>query len=178
MTTIEYLQTPESLLPVQIAYGEFQVADAPTPRHQDAVKRYLLALDPFVEERRLGEVWLAPLDVILDAERALVVQPDLLFISKERAYILQDRVRGAPDMVLEVVAPHPRVGQLEERLGWYARYGVRECWVVRLFERRLDIVSCADGVIARRTVFGWDDPIESEVLPNFSRSPGSIVGGW
>ena len=38
----------------------------------------------------------SPLDVILDAERALIVQPDLFFISNERSHILMDRVRGAP----------------------------------------------------------------------------------
>jgi hypothetical protein len=55
----------------------------------------LLALHPFVEERALGEVWLSPLDVILDEARALVVQPDLFFISTARSKILRDRVRGA-----------------------------------------------------------------------------------
>ena len=178
MTTYEYLRTPERVSPAQLAYGELMVRDAPSPRHQDAVKRYFLALHQHVEARRLGEMWLAPLDVILDAERALVVQPDLLFISKVRSHILVDRVRGAPDLVLEVLSPRPRVGELEERLGWYARYGVRECWVVRLFERRVEIVGSSDGQITRRVQIGWDDPIASEVLPEFRRSPRDVLGEY
>lgn len=176
MTTYEYLHTPERMSPAQLAYGELMVRDAPSPRHQDAVKRYFLALHQHVEARRLGGMWLSPLDVILDAERALVVQPDLLFISTARADILQDRVRGAPDMVLEVLSPYPRVGVLEERVGWYAYYGVRECWVVRLFERQLEIVEAGDGRIVHRRVFGWDDPVVSTVFPEFSLSPGAILG--
>jgi Uma2 family endonuclease len=176
MTTSEYLRTPERVSPAQLAYGELVVRDAPSPRHQDAVKRYFLALHQHVESRHLGEIWLSPLDVILDAERALVVQPDLLFISKARAGILMDRVRGAPDMVLEVLSPYPRVGEIEERLGWYAYYGVRECWVVRLFERQLEVVAAGDGRIGRRARFGWDESIVSMVFPEFSTSPQAVLG--
>jgi Uma2 family endonuclease len=176
MTLHEYLRTPERVSPAQLAYGQLMVRDAPSPRHQEAVKRYFLALHQHVEAHRLGEVWLAPLDVVLDAERALVVQPDLLFISHGRGHILMDRVRGAPDLVVEVVAPHPRVGELEQRIGWYARYGVRECWVVRLFERRVEIVACAEGGVARRAGFTWREPLASDVLPGFHETPEAILG--
>jgi hypothetical protein len=40
MTTAEYLRTPESLLPTELAYGLLRVADSPTPRHQSAVKGF------------------------------------------------------------------------------------------------------------------------------------------
>ena len=174
MTTAEYLRTPESLLPTELAYGELRVAESPSPRHQSAVKAFLLALQPF-EERALGEVWLSPLDVILDEARALVVQPDLFFISTARSGILRDRVRGAPDMVLEVLSPYPRVGKTEERLEWFARYGVREIWVLRLPQRRLDILTCEEGVVARRVSFEWTDPIETSVFPGFTRSLSTIL---
>jgi Uma2 family endonuclease len=178
MTTAEYLRTPQSLLPTELAHGVLRVADSPSPRHQSAVKAFLLALHPFVEERGLGEIWLSPLDVILDEARALVVQPDLVFISTARSGIVRDRVRGAPDMVLEVLSPYPRVGNTQERLEWYARYGVRESWVLRLGERRLDILTAEEGRIARRVSFAWSDPIETSVFPGFTRSLSAILGLW
>jgi Uma2 family endonuclease len=175
MTTAEYLNTPESALPTELVYGAMRVADAPTPHHQAAVLDFAVALDAHVRAQGIGEIWLAPLDVILDAERALVVQPDLLFISNERERIITDRVRGAPDMVLEVLSPFARVGDLQQRLGWFAYYGVRECWVLHLYQRRLEIVSCGDGAIIRRTPFHVADPIQSAVLPAFSRPLASIL---
>jgi Uma2 family endonuclease len=175
MTTAEYLRTPQSLLPTELAHGVLRVADAPSPRHQSAVKAFLLALHPFVEERGLGEIWLSPLDVILDEAQALVVQPDLLFISTARSRIVRDRVRGAPDMVLEVLSPYPRVGNTQERLEWFVRYGVRESWVLRLLEQRLDILSSEEGQITRRASFGWSDPIETSVFRGFTRSVSSIL---
>ena len=81
MTTAEYLASPRQVLPQELAYGVLRVADAPLAPHQFAVGRLHVALFSHLEGRRSGEVWLSPLDVILDAERALVVQPDLLVVS-------------------------------------------------------------------------------------------------
>ncbi len=96
MTTAEYLRTPESVLPTELIYGVLRVAESPLPRHQAVVFDLGLALAEHVRERRLGEVWLAPFDVILDAGRSLIIQPDLFFVSNERGHIMNDRVRGAP----------------------------------------------------------------------------------
>ncbi len=177
MTTYEYLGTPETLLPQELIYGALRCADAPTPQHQSAVFSFGLALEPFVRQRGLGRVYLAPIDVILDDRRHLVVQPDLLFISRSRMAMVKDRIRGAPDMVLEVLSPNPRIGQLDERLGWFAEYGVRECWLLHQFERRLEIVSVAAGVVRSRVSFGELVPIRSAVLPAFDRTLGSVLQG-
>ena len=53
----------------------------------------------------LGRVAIAPVDVILDRERALVLQPDVLFVATERLGIIRDQVWGAPDLVVEVMSP-------------------------------------------------------------------------
>ncbi len=50
-----------------------------------------------------------------------------------RVFVGQHRlgtVWGAPDMVLEVMSPHPRIGDLQERIRWCNHYGVQECWLV------------------------------------------------
>jgi Uma2 family endonuclease len=176
MTTAEYLASPETVLPQELAYGVLRVADAPLTPHQFAVGRLHVALFSHLEARRSGEVWLSPIDVILDGERALVVQPDLLVVSEARRAIVQDRIRGAPDLMIEVLSPNPRVGTIAERLRWFARYDVRECWLVHLLERRVEIVRFADGAIAARDMFGPDDVIRSSVLEGFDRTLESILG--
>lgn len=52
------------------------------------------------------------------------------FISNQRRDIITDRFWGAPDMVLEVMSPNPRIGDVQERVEWFCEYGVRECWLV------------------------------------------------
>jgi len=175
MTTEEYLNTPETVLPQELIYGALRVADAPLPRHQAAVADFHLALAGHVREQRLGEIWLSPIDVIFDAERSLVLQPDLLFISNERSGILTDRIRGAPDMVVEVLSPHPRIGKLDERLGWFAQYGVRESWLLHQLDRRFEILSFAEGTTTSCVSFDYRTAIRSQVLPGFRQSIDSIL---
>ena len=129
---------------------------------------------PFVRDRQLGEVMVSPIDVVLDYDAALVVQPDLLFVSAERE-IISDKVYGAPDLVVEVLSPRPRVGQLDRRLGWFARYGVRECWLVDLPSRRLDVLSFGLSGVRDRKSFAPGDRLESATIPGFP-VPANLFG--
>jgi Uma2 family endonuclease len=175
MTTADYLRTPESLVPTELIYGKLRVAESPLPRHQAVVLDLGVALVAHVQERRLGQIWIAPLDVILDAERALIVQPDLFFISNERSDILKDRVRGAPDLVVEVLSPNPRIGKLGERIGWFQKYGVRECWLLHQLEQRIEVLNFSGSNVIERASFGDKAAIRSRVLPEFDRTLGSML---
>jgi Uma2 family endonuclease len=152
------------------------VADSPLVRHQAAVRDLCLALHEHVRARQIGEVWVSPLDIILDYEKALVVQPDLFFVSNERAHIVTERVHGAPDLVIEILSPHPRVGVLNEHLTWFAAYGVCECWVVHQIDRWVEVLRFGGGEIQSREYFGEDEPIRSSVLPEFDRNLTSMLG--
>lgn len=174
MTLAEYQQTPESVLPQELIYGVVCAADAPFVPHQRVVFQLARALDTHVDAAGAGEVFVAPLDVILDRERALVVQPDILFVARERSYIVQDRVYGAPDMVVEVLSPNPRIGQLDDRLRWFASAGVREVWLYHQFAHVMQVLGCQEGRVATTTSFEGTTPIRSAVLPGFTRTVSSL----
>jgi Uma2 family endonuclease len=176
MTIGEYFQTPETVAPQELIYGAMRVADSPTPRHQRAVGQLFLALTEHLRPRWLGEVWLAPLDVVLDAERALVVQPDLFVVMVGGSARVGDRVFGAPDLVIEVLSPKPRIGEVDERLIWLAENGVRECWLVHQAPLVADVVIFADGRVAGRRRFAADDSLVSTVLPDFRQTLTSMLG--
>jgi Uma2 family endonuclease len=175
LTVDEYLKTPESVLPTEVIYGALRVAEAPTVRHQQAIGAFHLALAPHVRERRLGRVLLSPLDVVFDWDRALILQPDLVFISHARWRTRRERIVGAPDMVLEVLSPHPRIGKLEERIGWFAEYGVREIWLLHQLEEQLEILGALHGRVVSRKPFDYRTPIESDVLPEFTMTAEEIL---
>jgi Uma2 family endonuclease len=176
LTTDEYLRTPESLRPTEVIFGALRVAEAPAVRHQQAVGAFYFSLTLHVRERRLGTLLLSPTDVILDYARALILQPDLLFISGERRQILtRDKVIGAPDMVLEVLSPHPRIGKLQERIEWFAQYGVREIWLLHQDIERLDILEVDAGRVAAQRSFDYSTPLQSEVLPAFGATVDEIL---
>ena len=175
LPTETYLKGAETTRPQELAYGVVREAAAPTARHQQAVGDLYTFLRACLEKRRLGRVWMAPLDVVLDPARALVVQPDLVAVFNERLPIVSDRIWGAPDLVVEVLSPFPRIGDIEERLGWFAQYGVRECWLVRHLCDEFEIVSFADGAVATRTRFGPHDTLRSGVLLDLDITPSGIL---
>ena len=140
MTVDQYFRTPETLRPAELAFGVLRVAEAPSVQHQQAVGAFHLALFRHVRRRGLGYVLLSPVDVVLDYDKDLVVQPDLLFVSQARSGILKRSVMGAPDLVLEVLSPNPRVGKLNERLDWFAQYGVREIWLLHQMSKRFEVI--------------------------------------
>ena len=130
MTTDEYLHSYETNRPRELAYGLVREPPAPFFSHQHVVLKIGRLLADYVEANALGHIGIAPLDVILDADRSLIVQPDVLFVSKQRASIIRDQVWGAPDLVVEVLSPGTAAHDRTEKLGWYREYGVRECWLV------------------------------------------------
>jgi Uma2 family endonuclease len=179
MTLQEYLVTPESVAPQELIFGELRVADSPSPIHQAAVAALFLNLHEHVSARSLGTVWFAPLDVILDVEQALVVQPDLIFIADNGAAIIADKVRGAPDLVVEVLSPHPRIGEIgeiDERVAWFRDYGVRECWLVHQLRRTVDVLQFEGGRDKSSRRFEAHERIVSDVLPGFERTLVQMLG--
>jgi Uma2 family endonuclease len=162
----EYLSGAEDLTRRDLAWGVVRDAPAPDPQHQFVLVEAVLLLAAHVRDRDLGAVLVAPVDVVLDESRALVVQPDLLFVARERLHIIRRQVWGAPDLVVEVASPGTFRFDRTIRLDWYEEYGVRECWLLDPLACAVTVVGLAGGRRERRYVD--DAPVESWVLPEFS----------
>ena len=164
MTTNEYLDdTDETNRPRLLAYGILREPPAPFFSHQVVVLKVARIWTDHVEPRRLGTVAVAPVDVVLDRHRHLVVQPDVLFIAAERLSIVDNQVWGAPDVVAEVMSPGTRSYDEDEKMEWYREYGVREYW---RFDLTIESVTIHDftGASAVRRARG-NTVVESSVLP-------------
>ena len=129
LTYEDYLRIPDDGKRHEIVDGVHFVTAAPFIRHQRLVVRLTSLLDVFVREHRLGELLIAPTDVILSTHD--IVQPDLLFISNERNSILTEKnIQGAPDLVIEILSPGTRRRDERIKRDRYAHFGVREYWIV------------------------------------------------
>lgn len=126
----EFCQLPESNLPHELIDGELRMPAAPNWRHQEILGNIYVALREHVKVRNLGHVGLGPVDVVLDRTRPLVLQPDVLFIDRERAEIVREKVYGAPDLTVEIFSGSGALFDRTEKAALYAQYGVREYWLV------------------------------------------------
>lgn len=112
----------------ELLEGDLFVRPSPKPRHQ-RVAGNVFAVLRGLQDAGLGDVYSAPLDVVLD--RHTVFEPDVLFIRAERLDIVTERnVSGAPDLVVEVLSESTRDMDLGPKLRAYGRHGVGEYWVV------------------------------------------------
>jgi Uma2 family endonuclease len=164
MTLRDYLRTPETKRPLELAYGVLREPPAPGFAHQVIVAKIHIVLDRHVRRYRLGRVLESPVDVILDRTGALVVQPDVIFISNELSAICTDRIWGAPDLTIEVLSTSRRRHDRVVKVEWYRTYNVRECWIVDPVSREVEVVDLAAPAGASR-VFHGRQIVRSRVLP-------------
>ena len=172
LSVVEYFTLEETLRPMELVYGVVVREPAmPGWSHQLLSARLTALLYAHVEELGIGQVS-SPVDVVLDAEAALVVQPDIVFISHARRDIVRDRIWGAPDLVVEILSPSTARRDRTIKLAWYRRYDVRECWLVDLASRAVEVVELRSTTPARR--FIGPEPIRSSVLPRWTLSTDRI----
>jgi len=165
MTTNEYLYDTEETNRIrELAMGVIREPPAPFFSHQQLVLKVARVLSDHVEPLRLGSVAVAQVDVILDRDKNLVVQPDVLYVSAERLSIIRNQVWGPPDLVVEVLSDGTKHHDRGEKLGWYRQYGVREYWRVELYRESVTVVDFTLAAPEERVAKGVD-AIGSSVLP-------------
>ena len=164
LTYEEYLKGPEINTRYDIVDGVMIMTPGPTTQHQRILGQLYVRLRQFVSEQQLGEVFFAPLDILVQREPLRTRQPDLLFVSNERAVILGQIVEGAPDLVAEILSPSNSRADVEAKLADYAVLGVRECWLVSPEARSVEVLGLKEGSWARVGMRGIGDQVDSVVL--------------
>jgi Uma2 family endonuclease len=172
LTVDEYFDLPPTSRPMELVHGVVREPPAPFYPHQAVVTRLSTLLYGHVQQRRLGHVCVAPVDVVLNRESALVVQPDILFVARERQHIITTRVWGAPDLTVEVLSAGTASRDRTVKLGWYRQYDVRECWLVDVNARAIEVVNLA---ASSSVWYRGDEAIHSVVLPEWLASPDFIL---
>lgn len=110
--------------------GELHVTAAPSFFHQRISHRLAVALHEVLERPAHGILAAAPVGVEFPATGE-GVQPDLVFVSSARTEIVQgDWIRGAPDLVVEILSPSTEERDRGLKLKLYRRQGVPEYWIV------------------------------------------------
>jgi Uma2 family endonuclease len=154
--------------------GEVYMAPSPNRKHQRTVFRIAIKIHALVESRDLGEVYIAPFDVVFDQSN--VTQPDVLFVQKERLSIITAaNVSGAPDLAVEVISPGTARFDRETKLQVYARARIPELWYVDPEGETLDILNLgAGGHYALTQRATGDGQLVSAVLPGLRLTPREI----
>ena len=153
--------------------GELILVGSPNTDHQTASMKIGYRMFSFVEENDLGWFFHAPFDVLFtDTD---VVQPDLLFISKDREHIITPaNIQGAPDLIVEILSPSSSRRDWRDKRELYASHGVKEYWIVDPTNRIVWVLLLRDGVLVEQGAYGEGDNVTSTMLEGFSVSLDEI----
>ena len=172
VTYEDYRDMPEDER-YEIIDGELIIVAAPRRVHQSTSRNISTPIDNYVKANRLGEMYYAPTDVILSDIN--VVQPDILFVSNARSHILVDEgVRGAPDLVVEILSPSTAQLDKVRKRELYARFRVPEYWQVDIDEFNVLVLALGSNDYDEVAVYGLGDTVVSSALPGFTLAVDDI----
>ena len=172
LTYQDYANTPDDKR-YELIDGVLIVVPAPNIAHQRSNRRFGLQMSEFVDNNALGEVFLAPTDVVLSDTDT--VQPDVLFISNEREHIITEaNIQGAPDLVVEILSPSTARHDWREKRDLYAKHCVNEYWVVDTANRVIFVMLLKDGVLEIEETCASGDTLTSPTLKGFEVSVDDI----
>ena len=168
-SVVEYLSGPEELTRKELVWGIVREPAAPTCSHQAVVGRTFVVMATHAGRHALGRVLVSPVDVVLDEQKALVLQPDIVFVAASRAGIVRDRIWGAPDLVVEVLSPGTRRRDTMTKRRWYRSYGVREYFIIDPVSKTVEVSTLDEttGRSRRKTTHGRG-LVRSNVLTGFA----------
>lgn len=146
LTYDDFVLFPEDGRRHELIDGGHFVTPAPNMKHQVIVMNVGGMIWSYLQEHRIGRVFAAPLDIVFSDFD--VVEPDVLYLSNERAGAVSTprHLRGAPELVVEIGSKSTRKRDETTKRRLYERFGVAEYWVV---DPDLDVVKVYRRVAER-----------------------------
>ena len=167
MTAEEFRKLPESPLHYELIDGVAIVSPSPTFWHQKIVFEIQRQLDDFLREHPLGD-FAAEIDVTTSS--LATYRPDVVYISREKAAEIGDRIDCIPDIVVEVVSPGSRGVDAGSKFRDYEASGITEYWLIDPQLGRMQFFVLEDGkyveaaaeheVFASRVLAGFELKLE------------------
>lgn len=152
---------------VELVRGRLIVREPPGFRHGLVAGRLANRMANHVDSHNLGVVLAAETGFKIFADPDTVRAADVAFVRRERVPdpAPVGYVALAPDLVVEVLSPNDRPGEILSKIGDWLNAGARLAWVVDPARRQARVYR-SDGT---DTLLAEQDPLDGEdVLPGFS----------
>jgi Uma2 family endonuclease len=172
----DYANLPDDGNRYEVANGILQVmSPSPGTKHQRILRKLTAAFE--LHCQATGQFFFAPLDVILSQHH--VRQPDFVFVANDRLEIVTERgIEGAPDLAAEVLSPSTALKDKTEKKLEYARFGVKEYWIIDpIYELLEQYVLDDDGQrFIVQHIYTSGDTVDSKTVPCVRLSLQDLFG--
>jgi Uma2 family endonuclease len=142
----DLVATPDDGKRYELVEGNLYVTPSPSPVHQRISRRLQRQLEDYFHDRSIGEVFNAPIDLILTNQDVLV--PDLVVVAKPQ-HITKRGIEGPPLLVVEILSPSTRKQDRGTKARRYAELGVEHYWIVDPARRHVECHRLCEGLFRR-----------------------------
>ncbi len=162
----DYFNLPNDGNRYEVINGELIMVAAPNTFHQKISWNLILAIGSFLKKKKIGQAFGAPTNVLLDEKN--VVQPDILFILNEHSEIVKEKyVEGTPELMIEILSEGSAYRDLVDKKELYAKFGVKEYWIVDPMKQRVEILENKNGEFELIQQITKTGKVKSKVLKGF-----------
>jgi len=159
----DYRELPNDGKTYQVIGGKLFMTPSPSTRHQDICGNLGFIIRNFVKEHDLGKVYNAPIDVVFSSVN--VVQPDIVFISKNRLRIIKEKgIFGAPDWIMEIISPSTDKIDVKLKRDLYECFAVKEYWIIYPDDERIEVYLLKEGKYRLKGTFSKNETLKSEII--------------
>lgn len=162
-TVEDYALLGEMKTPCQLINGELIMSPAPSPNHQQVLRRLFKIVDRVTQEK--GELFFAPIDLYIDNKN--VFQPDLVYLSEvNKKYLTERGIEGPPDLIVEIISPSNSYTDRNQKKSSYLKFGVKEYWIVDPANKTVEIYTPKTGPDVPVTFVAIKGEVRSTLIEN------------
>jgi len=157
----EYEKLPENVRLEIIDGVVYDMAASPLVKHQVIVLKLAAMFEKFFAGKPC-KPFVAPLDVVLDDIN--VVEPDV-FVVCDESKITEKNIKGAPDLVIEVLSPSNIIKDRRTKKWLYEQHRIQEFIIISPMEESAERYWLVDGKYGVAELFNWDESFYSRLVP-------------
>lgn len=171
VTADELLEIPDDGFRYELVRGVLRKMAPSGARHGRTAGKVAMSLMNHVAANNLGEVFIAEAGFLLASEPDHVRAPDAAFVRRQRVEevgVVDGFWPGPPDLAVEVISPHDRYTEVEEKVDDWLAAGAAMVVVVNPRNRTATvrmpglgpvILTEQDSLSGGEVVPGWSMPV-------------------
>lgn len=175
ITAEQLIDMPNDGMRHELIRGELTTMAPSGAEHGGTVGMLSLRLFQHVEDHKLGIFFGAETGFLLARQPDTVLAPDAAFVRHERIPAAglprHGYFPGPPDLAVEVISPHDRLIDVDEKVHDWLAHGAMEVWVVNPRSRTVTLYHSPTDI---RLFAANDTLVSPELLPGFSLLVGTI----
>jgi prevent-host-death family protein len=161
MTEGSYTTYEEFIELVESSEQYFELIDgviynmaSPSYSHQQALREIFVAFYSWFKDKKCEPVS-APFNVTLikDETNICVVAPDIIIICDNEKIDENDKYKGVPTLVVEILSPTTRSKDMIKKFDLYKQCGIKEYWIVDTKGEQIYLYLFTGNEIAENKVF-------------------------